>query len=106
MPSQIAWALGTYCDGLKRIEMADCPADFRVAYRQHARAWRDAQAAVRQLPDGFLEGFFMGFFNGLLRGEGDGGTGRLQGELKRSLERVRASWEEVEKVAAKYGAAL
>jgi hypothetical protein len=105
-PSQFARAVGTYCDGMERIETADCPADFRVAFRQHARAWRETEAPVRQLPDGFVEGFFLGIFNAVLRGEGDGGVGRLQGELKRSLERVRVSWEEVERVAAKYGAAL
>lgn len=105
-PSQVAYAIGQYCTDLERLEMADCPADFRIAYRQHARAWREAQAAIQQLPDGFLEGFFMGAMNSLLRREDDGGTRRLEGELKRSLERVRITWEEVEKIGARYGAAL
>jgi hypothetical protein len=105
-PSQIAWSIGVYCDGLERIEMSDCPADFRVAYRQHMRAWRDTQAAVKQLPDDFLEGLFMGFLNRALRGEQDGGTSRLEGDLKKAVERVRTTWEEVEKIGAKYGAAL
>jgi hypothetical protein len=105
-PSQIAWSIGVYCDGMERLEMGDCPADFRVAYKQHMRAWRDTQAAVSQLPDSFLEGVFLGFFNGMLRGELDGGSGRLEGDLKRAIERVRTTWEEVEKIGAKYGAAL
>ncbi len=105
-PSQIAWSIGVYCDGLEKIDMSECPADFRVAYKQHIRAWRETQAAVAQLPDSFLEGVFVGFFNSLLRGEVDGGTGRLEGDLKRAMERVRTTWEEVEKIGAKYGAAL
>jgi len=105
-PSQIAWAVGQYCNDLERLDMADCPADFRVAYRHHMGAWREAQAAVQQLPDGFLEGVFMGAMNGLLRGESDGGTSRLEGGLKRALERVGDTWIEVEKIGAKYGAAL
>ena len=64
------------------------------------------QAAVKQLPDGFLEGVLMGAVNRLLRGEEDGGTGRLEGDVKRAAERVRATWEEVEKIGAKYGVAL
>ena len=105
-PSQIAWNVGQYCNDLERLDMADCPADFRVAYRHHIGAWREAQAAIQALPDGFLEGLFMGAMNGILRGEADGGTSRLEGGLKRALERVRDTWIEVEKIGAKYGAAL
>jgi hypothetical protein len=105
-PSQIGWSIGVYCDGLERLEMSDCPADFRVAYRQHIRAWRDAEAAVKKMPDSFLEGVFVGIWNSALRGEADGGTSRLEGDLKRATERVRTTWEEVERTGAKYGAAL
>ena len=44
--------------------------------------------------------------NSLLRGESDGGQSRLEGDVKRSLERVRTTWEEVERIGAKYDAAL
>lgn len=105
-PSQISWAIGVYCDDLEKIDMSDCPADFRVAYTQHIRAWRESQEAVKQLPDSFFKGLAMGFFNGVFRGERDGGTSRLEGDLKRAAERTRSTWEEVEKIGAKYGAAL
>ena len=105
-PSQFAWAVGMYCDGLERLEMSDCPADFRVAYRHHVQAWRETQAALKQLPDGFLEGLFMGAMNSFLRREQDGGVARLEGGLQRAMERVRDTWIEVEKTGAKYGAAL
>jgi hypothetical protein len=68
-PSQVAWAIGACCDGPEKLAMADCPADFRVAYRQHTRAWRDTQAALKELPDSFLEGVFMRFLNRALRGD-------------------------------------
>lgn len=105
-PPQMVWAIGQYCDGLEVLYMADCPADFQVAYKQHMRAWREVQAAIKQLPDGFLEGFFMGAVNGVFRGETDGGQSRLEGSVKRAAERVRITWEEVERIGAKYGAAL
>lgn len=105
-PPQIAWAIGRYCDALGQLDMSDCPADFRVAYRHHLGAWREAQAVIAQLPDGFFAGLFTGFKNALLRGEVDGGTSRLEGSVKRAAERVRDTRIEVEKVGARYGAAL
>jgi hypothetical protein len=105
-PTQIAWGVGQYCDELDRLDMSDCPADFRVAYTQHIRAWREAESAIQRLPDSFLQGVLMGAMNSILRGETDGGQSRLEGELKHALERVRMTWEEVERVGAKYGAAL
>jgi hypothetical protein len=105
-PSKIAWAIGRYCDDLERLDMSDCPADFRVAYRHHVGAWREARAAIAKLPDDIFEGVFMGAMNSILRGELDGGASRLEGDVKRSLERVRDTWIEVEKIGARYGAAL
>jgi hypothetical protein len=104
-PSQVAQAIGNYLNQAGALDTAECPADFRVAYKQHLRAWEDAEAAIQQLPDGFLEGVFMGAMNALLQGETDGGGKRLQGDLKRALDGVRTSWEEVERIGAKYGAA-
>jgi hypothetical protein len=88
------------------MDMSDCPADFRVAYRQHIRAWQGVQAEVQQLPEGFLDGIFMGALNAILRGEVDGGTSRLENNLKQATQELNRTWEEVERVGAKYGAAL
>src|SRR4051794_7649122 len=55
-PSQLAWTVGQYCNDLDKLDMSDCPADFRVAYRHHIGAWRETHEAIKQLPDGFLEG--------------------------------------------------
>jgi hypothetical protein len=102
--SQYAWGIGRYCDAAEAMDMADCPADFVVAYRQHLRAWRAAQQAIAQLPDGLLEGLWMGFLNGL-GGEMDGGQQRLSGAVGSAQERVRVTWEEVERIAAKHDVA-
>ncbi len=105
-PSQVAQAIRQYCEHLEDIDMSDCPPDFRVAYRDHLRAWREAHAAIEQLPDGYLDGFFIGTLNVIIRHESDAGIGRLEGDLKRAMERVRDTWTEVERIGAKYGAAL
>jgi hypothetical protein len=102
-PSQIAWAVGRYGDGLDKLSIADCPADFQVAYKQHTRAWRELQAAITELPDGFFSGAWTGFKNALLRAEKDGGTARLEGGLKAASVRVRETWEAVENTGARYG---
>lgn len=106
VPSRLAEVIAVYCDKLDAIDMVDCPADFRIAYRQHIRAWRDVGAAFKQLPDSFSAGVLVGMFNSLFRHELDGGTSRLEGDLKRAAQGVRSTWEEVERIGAKYGAAL
>ncbi len=105
-PSQVAQAIDKYCGELERVDMSDCPADFRVAYRHHIGACHEARRALEKLPDSILEGFFMGAINAALRGEMDGGTSRLEGGVNQAFGRVRETWIEVEKIGAKYGAAL
>ena len=99
-PSQIANAIAGYCIQAEALDMASCPADFKVAYRQHIRAWREAQRAFQEMPDGIIESLFTGAANGFLRGETDGGYGRMSENLKRAIRNVKSTWEEVEKVGA------
>src|SRR5947209_68947 len=40
-PSVTARAVEHYCEGLEQLDMSNCPADFRVAYHEHMRAWRE-----------------------------------------------------------------
>ena len=105
-PSQVAHTIGIYCAELEALDMSDCPPEFRVAYRHHIGAWRELQAAVREIPDGFWSQVFAGALNAWLRGEADGGTSRLEGGVNRALERIRDTWIEVERIAASYDAVL
>ena len=104
-PSEIAGRFANYCMLADAIDLSACPPEFRVAYRQHLRAWRELVSAVRELPNGFADAALTGFINGLC-GEVDGGSSRLVGGVKKAEERVRTTWEEVEKIGTKYGAAL
>ena len=104
--SEVAWKIGQYCDLGEQLDLASCPADFRVAFRHHLRAWREVQHAVAQMPDDLLSEVVMGFINGLLRQEMDGGKGRLQANVQHAMSRVYSTWEEVEKIGAKYGGCL
>jgi hypothetical protein len=105
-PGQIAWLIEQYCVALERLDMSDCPSDFRVAYKQHMRAWREAHVAVNEIPDGFVDGLVVGFMNGLVRGERDGGLGRMESKLRNAEDRIRTTWEVVERIAGQYGAVL
>ena len=104
-PSMIVTCVARYCAELESLDMSDCPADFRVAYREHMRAWRQMEGAIREIPDSFLEGVWQGFLNGL-SGESDGGASRLRGDLRNAINGVTSTWNNVEQVGAKYGAAL
>jgi hypothetical protein len=103
--TRTAAAIGAYFTEMEKLELNDCPAEFRVAFRNHVQAWREMQAVVMQMPDGIVEGILMGAFNGVM-GELDGGQSRLNGALQQAQLRVRDTYEEVEKLGAKYGAAL
>jgi DNA-directed RNA polymerase subunit RPC12/RpoP len=104
-PSEVAASIDAYCTQAEKLDLSSCPADFTVAYRQHIRAWRATQQAFAQIPDDFWKGLFVGVIN-ILHGEGDGGKARMQATLRQAQEKVQATWEEVEKIGAKYGAAL
>jgi hypothetical protein len=94
-PSVIALCVEHYCDGLENLDMSDCPADFRVAYHEHMRAWREMDAAIKQLPDSFADGLWEGFVNGL-QGESDGGAGRMREDLKNASSSIESTWSVVE----------
>ncbi|SRR5579871_1143422 len=97
-----AAALGKVADVLDKQDMSGCPKDFRVACTQNIRALRDAQQVIRRCPKGTVEALLTGAKNYWLRGETDGGAIRLQDEVKAALKRVRATSDEVERIAAKY----
>lgn len=101
-PSTYARAIGEYLALMHEVDMTDCPADFRIAFKHHLESWAELGEAVRALPEGFLEGFFVGALNGLLRGENDGGVTRMADEIKRASGAVSATFREVERIAAQY----
>lgn len=105
-PATFCLATGKYCDLVEQLDLSDCPADFRVAYRQHLRAWRETQHATSQYPDNLLTQILLGAWNGVVKGEMDGGSGRILAGIQKAMDRVHATWEEVEKIGARYGAAL
>lgn len=97
--------IDSYCTNMERLDTSACPADFRMAFRQHIRSWRTAAAKLRQFPDGFWEGVVLGAVNSL-GGELDGGLHRMTAEIQEAEKVIKATYEEVERIAAKYGAVL
>ncbi|MBL9090218.1 MAG: hypothetical protein JNL96_03285 [Planctomycetaceae bacterium] len=97
--------INKYCYDMEKLDMSRCPADFRLAFRQHVRSWRAAGAKLREMPDGFWEGVFMGAVNSL-SGELDGGMSRLSAEMKQAEQAIADTYTEAERIAAQYGAAL
>ncbi|MBL8794286.1 MAG: hypothetical protein JNM56_10295 [Planctomycetia bacterium] len=103
-PSQVAAAIQAFNQQAQQLNLAACPADFRVAYRQYLRALVEVQQAFAQIPDGWFAGFLaqlLDMFN-----NDPHRLQRLQGDLKSAQGKVLACWEEVERIGVKYGAAL
>ncbi|MBL9080859.1 MAG: hypothetical protein JNK76_03585 [Planctomycetales bacterium] len=98
-------AINRYCDEMDKLDMSQCPADFRLAFRQHIRSWRSAGATLLKMPDGFWDGLLMGTVN-TLTGELDGGMSRLASEYKQAEQAIKETYNEAERIAAQYGAVL
>ncbi|HEX3152188.1 MAG TPA: hypothetical protein VHR66_29210 [Gemmataceae bacterium] len=103
--SELVGAIRRYCDSLDRLDMTNCPVEFQVAYKHHIAAWRKFEGAVRQLPDGFFSGAIQGTVNLVTKGEWDGGVGRMQAEVQACQDNLKASWQDVERIAAQHGVA-
>lgn len=103
--SEVAAVWGRFCDEMERLDLTGCPADFRVAFRQHTRSCRDVQAAIAEFPDSGTEMFVVGFLNGLA-GQIDGGFGRLKSNYDTAFQAGNATYEQMEETALKYGVAL
>lgn len=97
--------INKYCDDMEKLDVSRCPADFRLAFRQHIRSWRAAGAQLRMMPDGFWDGVLMGTVN-TLSGELDGGMSRLAAEMKQVDQGIADTYKEMEQIAAQYGAVL
>ncbi len=104
-PARAVQAIRTYLKRANGINLSDCPAEFQVAYKQHLRAWQDMERAVNELPNDLGAAIWTGVVNAFLRGERDGGANRLEGEVRQAERRIRTTWEEVEKISARYGVA-
>ena len=104
-PSQLADAIGGYCDAASRIDATGCPATFTVAYRHHLKAYQEVQAVLQQMPEGFVDGLVMGLLNGL-GGELDGGASRMDAGIQDAAKQVERTWQEVERIAASHDVAI
>ena len=105
-PSAYAAAIQTYLMRVRDIDMSDCPADFRVAFKSHLDCWVDLRTALKAIPEDFIQGFSVGFLNSYLFGEKDGGLSRMAGNVQEASRSVKSSFREVEQIAATYGVAL
>jgi hypothetical protein len=104
--SQVVQAIRTYCARAAAQEQRSAPADFLVSYRVHLQAWKETADRMAMLPDNVVDGFFVGLFNSLLRNEPDGGIARLENRMQEAADRVRSTWNETERIGAKYGVFL
>jgi UDP-N-acetylenolpyruvoylglucosamine reductase len=98
---------------MRKVDVTDCPQEFRVAYMNHIHAW-DERAAVNQAKvkldseedPAALAGMIASLFGSDAEPWGD--HVRAEQEARR-LEAIASSdlhstWQEVERIASKYGA--
>jgi hypothetical protein len=105
-PSAYADAIAVYVMQAGRIDVSDCPAEFRVAFRRHLEAWVALRETIKPLPNDAVEGFVVGLLNGYFYGEKDGGLARMTENVQQAAGNVKACFGAVEDIAAKHDVAL
>lgn len=98
-----AEAIAAYATGLRAIDTAECPPEFREAYSRHASAWEAFALQLANEPQSFGEGVLQGLFNAM-GGEMDGGVNRMQRDRDARFQKLEETWGEVLAIAARYGA--
>lgn len=105
-PPALRRAIEQYVTQAKAQPFSDCPADFVVSYRHHLHAWKEFEEVVAEIPASIWEVLLVGFANGLFRQELDGGHGRMEARYNTARAKIHSTWQETERIAAKYGVAL
>ena len=86
----------------QKVDVSDCPADFRVAFQSHVNAWQQSSAAFAQNTGGtaFVEGVAAG-----LTGNTDY-IGQANNRAAYATQQINATYYALTEVAAKYGARI
>jgi hypothetical protein len=97
--------LDAYCRKMNSLELEDCPADFRLAFRNHVDSWRAVGDDIRK-----LNGQNGDVLTEVLKGLSILLTGHQEPPPPHPLDvankRTRETYAELEKVGARYGAVL
>jgi hypothetical protein len=79
-----------YVESMRRIDLRDCPPDFRAAFLKHADAWGEMLILINRY-DGFA-----GFLKSLTR--------EPEAEEAEVRKQIRDTWRQVELIAMEHGA--
>lgn len=82
-----------HTQGLRKIDLAKCPSDFRVAFTNHIHAYEAFTRVMEEAPTGILGTIIYSLVGGYSK-------------IKSSVELIETTWKEVEVKAAKYGVSL
>ncbi|MBL9091608.1 MAG: hypothetical protein JNL96_10310 [Planctomycetaceae bacterium] len=100
--TNLAKVIDEYCVELEKQDMTECPPEFRLAFNRHIESWRTTAVTIRQIP-GMMDAFLAGMLSAVT---GDDATSGGAGDLKKAEQEIRKTYEEVERIAAKYEVAL
>ncbi len=86
----------------QKIDVSNCPPDFRTAFQAHIFAWQEAAPALANdtLGNNFLEGMLAGATNDSRF------IGQAGGQAAMATQQINATYYEVTQVAARYGARI
>ncbi len=91
-------ALDKMTQGMRQIDLSDCPPEFREAYIRHIQAWESFAS------EHGIEGFFKALLTGVLIALTSNPTPLVAyiAEQKGISQDINDTWKEVEAIAARY----
>ena len=85
-----AETVSAYTQGLRQLDMADCPTDFRLAYLDHIHAWESLARSRSHVITDVIRSLLMGTIPSI-------------SDEQPIREEIARTWDEVERIALSYG---
>lgn len=105
-------ATADHIQSMRRVDLSDCPQDFREAYSKHIHAWEEA-AQVQQAKADLAKDEDAAAAAGVLAtlfgtddtpwSDHEAAVQRVDQYQQKASEDIHSTWQEVEDVARKYG---
>ena len=90
-PTAVTKMFGTYLDKIDKIDLKNCPLEFRGAWSRYVKAWKALHAKMGRLPDDYEDVTFMDALQSLFRNETEKGK-LLGGDVMQAVKQVTTTY--------------
>lgn len=93
-PTAVTKMFGTYLDKIDKIDLKNCPLEFRGAWSRYVKAWKALHTKIGRLPDAYEDVTFMDALQSTFRNETEKGK-VLGGDVMQAVKQVVTTYAEL-----------